>query len=115
MGIAIESGGVEALEVAVTGNLQSGIDVSDTGVLKLSESRVLGHVSGAGVTVKGFGRATLRANRIVDNGWAVVNYSGNQVDARGNWWGTATPDAALFVGDVDRRDALAAESPGPRR
>jgi hypothetical protein len=108
VGVRVEGGGLEALQINVSGNQQSGVEVSETGVLKLSDSRVTGHASGAAVTVHGFGRAVLRGNRIVDNGWAIVNYSGNQVDARGNWWGTATPTDALFVGDVDRRDPLAA-------
>jgi hypothetical protein len=108
VGVRVEGGGLEALQINVSGNQQSGVEVSETGVLKLSDSRVTGHASGAGVTVRGFGRALLRGNRIVDNGWAIVNYSGNQVDARGNWWGTATPTDVLFVGDVDRRDPLAA-------
>jgi hypothetical protein len=66
------------------------------------------------VTVRGFGRVLLRNNRIVNNGWAVVNYSGNQVDARGNWWGDAKPADALFVGDVDRRDPLTTDTVGVR-
>jgi len=53
----------------------------------------------------------LRGNHISGNGWAVVNYSGNQVDARENWWGTGAPPDGLFVGDVDRRSPLAS---GPR-
>jgi hypothetical protein len=108
VGVRIDSGGLEAVRVELTGNQQGGIDVADTGVLKLSDSRVSGHAAGGGVTIRGFGRAVLRGNRIVDNGWAVVNYSGNIVDARENWWGSAPPPDALFVGDVDRRDPLPA-------
>lgn len=109
IGLRVESGGLEALRAEIARNLQSGIEVSDTGVLKLSESRVAGHSSGGAVTIKGFGRAILRANHITENGWAVVNYSGNQVDARENWWGSPNPPDGLFVGDVDRRDPLPAE------
>jgi hypothetical protein len=109
VGVKVESGGLEAVRIDLTGNQQAGVDVSDTGVLKLSDSRVAGHASGGGVTVHGFGRAVLRGNRIVDNGWAVVNYSGNQVDARENWWGSATPADGLFVGAVDRGQPLAVE------
>jgi hypothetical protein len=105
-GVRLESGGLEVLGADILANLQGGIVVSDTGVLKVSESRITGHTSGGGVTVQGFGRAVLRGNRIAGNGWAVVNYSGNQVDARGNWWGSATPADGLFVGDVDRREPL---------
>ena len=105
--LRVESGGVEVLRAEIAQNLQSGIEVSDTGVLKLAESRVTGQASGSGVTIQGFGRAVLRGNHISDNGWAVVNYSGNQVDARENWWGSATPADGLFVGDVDRRSPLA--------
>lgn len=68
-------GGLEVLHAEIVGSLQGGIEVSDTGVLKLSESRVAGHRSGGGVTVQGFGRAVLRKNQIVDNAWAVINYS----------------------------------------
>lgn len=106
VGLKVASGGLEVLQAEIAGNLQGGIEVSDTGLLKLSQSRVAGHKSGGGVTVQGFGRASLRGNRILDNAWAVVNYSGNQVDARENWWGNATPDDALFVGDIDRRGPL---------
>jgi len=112
VGVRIEGGGLEALRIDVTGNQQAGIEVADTGVLKLSDSLVTGHGAGGGVTVRGFGRVLLRNNRIVNNGWAVVNYSGNQVDARGNWWGGAKPADALFVGDVDRRDPLTTEGGG---
>jgi hypothetical protein len=110
-GLRLESGGLEVLRAEILANLQGGIVVSDTGVLKVSESRITGHASGGGVTVQGFGRAVLRGNRIAGNGWAVVNYSGNQIDARENWWGSATPDAGLFVGDVDRRDPLVTDGP----
>ena len=110
VGVRLDSGGLEALRVDVRGNQQAGIDVAETGVLKLSESRVTGHPAGGGVSVRGFGRVVLRGNRIVDNGWAVVNYSRNQVDARGNWWGAAIPDDALFVGDIDRAEPLAEEA-----
>jgi hypothetical protein len=109
VGVKVEGGALEALRIDVSGTQQAGIEVAETGVLKLSESRVAGHGSGGGVMVRGFGRVVLRNNRIVDNGWAVVNYSGNQVDARQNWWGGAAPADALFVGDVDRRDPLATQ------
>jgi hypothetical protein len=114
VGVRVEGGGLEALRIDVTGNQQAGIEVADTGVLKLSDSLVTGHGAGGGVTVRGFGRVLLRNNRIVNNGWAVVNYSGNQVDARGNWWGDAKPADALFVGDVDRRDPLTTDTVGVR-
>jgi hypothetical protein len=52
----------------------------------------------------------LRGNTILDNAWAVVNHSGNQVDARENWWGSPAPADALFIGDVDRRSPLPEES-----
>lgn len=109
IGVRVESGGLEALRAEIARNLQSGVEVANTGALKLSESRITGHQSGGAVTIQGFGRAVLRGNRITENGWAVVNYSGNQVDARENWWGSPTPADGLFVGDVDRRDPLAAE------
>jgi hypothetical protein len=109
VGVRVESGGLEALRAEITRNLQSGIEVANTGALKLSDSRITGHASGGAVTIQGFGRAVLRSNRITDNGWAVVNYSGNQVDARENWWGSPNPPDTLFVGDVDRRDPLPAE------
>jgi hypothetical protein len=108
--VRVESGGLEVLKADIAANLQGGIEVAETGVLKLSESRLAEHKSGGAVTVRGFGRAILRNNRIVDNGWAVVNYSGNQVDARENWWGSPTPADGLFVGDVDRRDPLASDA-----
>lgn len=110
VGVRVEGGGLEALRVDLVGNQQAGIEVAETGVLKLSDSRIAGHASGGGVSVRGFGRVVLRGNRIVDNGWAVVNYSGNRVDARGNWWGTAEPADALFVGDVDRAEPLRTEA-----
>jgi len=109
IGLRVESGGLEALRAEIAKNLQSGVEVTNTGALKLSESRVANHPSGGAVTILGFGRAVLRGNRITDNGWAVVNYSGNQVDARENWWGSPNPPDGLFVGDVDRRDPLPAE------
>jgi hypothetical protein len=111
VGLRVESGGVEVLRAEIARNLQSGIEVSGTGVLKLGDSRVAGQPAGAGVTIQGFGRATLRGNSFADNGWAVVNYSGNQVDARENWWGAAPPPDGLFVGDVDRRSPLASGAP----
>ncbi len=110
-GLRLDSGGLEVLRADIVSNLQGGIAVSDTGVLKVSESRIAGHKSGGAVTVQGFGRAVLRGNRITDNGWAVVNYSGNQVDARENWWGAATPADGLFVGDIDRRDPVTKDGP----
>ncbi len=110
VGVRVESGGVEVLRAEIAKNLQSGVEVSGTGVLKLGDSRVAGQPAGTGVTVQGFGRAVLRGNSIVDNGWAVVNYSGNQVDARENWWGAGTPAEGLFVGDVDHRSPLAVEA-----
>lgn len=110
VGLRIESGGAEVLRAEIAKNLQSGIEVTGTGVLKLGDSRVEGQAAGSGVTVQGFGRAVLRGNSIVDNGWAVVNYSGNQVDARENWWGAGTPADGLFVGDVDRRSPLTVET-----
>lgn len=106
--LRVESGALEVLASEITGNLQTGVEVSETGVLKLAESRIAGQKAGAGVAVRGFGRALLRANRIEDNGWAVTNYSANQVEARGNWWGSAAPPASLFIGDVDHRDPLPA-------
>lgn len=109
--LRVESGGAEVLRAEVARNLQSGVEVGGTGVLKLAESRVTGHASGSGVTIQGFGRAVLRGNHISENGWAVVNYSGNQVDARENWWGTGAPPDGLFVGDVDRRSPLASGAP----
>lgn len=109
--LRVESGGAEVLRAEIAKNLQSGVEVSGTGVLKLAESRVTGQASGAGVTIQGFGRAVLRGNSISENGWAVVNYSGNQVDARENWWGTGAPSDGLFVGDVDRRSPLASGAP----
>ncbi|HYE94286.1 MAG TPA: GNA1162 family protein [Terriglobales bacterium] len=115
VGLRVESGGIDASHLDVTNNQQAGVDVADTGVLKLSDSRIGGHAAGGAVTVRGFGRATLRNNHIVDNGWAVVNYSGNQVDARGNWWGVAEPADTLFVGDVDRRDSLGGSPTAARR
>jgi hypothetical protein len=111
VGIRVDSGAVEALRLDMTDNLQGGIEVAETGALKLSESRITGHSSGSGLTVRGFGRAQLRGNQITENGWAVVNYSGNEVDARENWWGDPVPSDALFVGNVDRRDPLAIEQP----
>lgn len=108
-GARIESGGLEIVRAQLAGNLQSGVVVAETGVLKLAESGITGHTAGGAVTVQGFGRAVLRNNRITDNGWAVVNYSGNAIDARENWWGTPTPPDELFVGDIDRRDPLRAE------
>lgn len=110
VGLRIESGGAEVLRAEIAKNLQSGVEVTGTGVLKLGDSRVAGQPAGSGVTVQGFGRAVLRGNNIVDNGWAVVNYSGNQVDARENWWGAGAPADGLFVGDVDRRSPLAKEA-----
>ena len=107
VGVRVGSGSVEVLSADISENLQAGVEVLDTGVLKLSESRIAGHRAGGGVTVQGFGQVLLRRNHISDNGWAVVNYSRNQVDARENWWGTASPPESLFVGDVDRSDALA--------
>lgn len=107
VGLRVDSGSVEVLAADIADNLQSGVEVRDTGALKLSESRIAGHHAGGGVTVQGFGRVLLRRNHIIDNGWAIVNYSRNQVDARGNWWGAAPPLDTLFVGDVDRSDALA--------
>ena len=104
--LKISSGGLEVLHTDIAGNRQGGIEIGETGVVKLSESRIASHKSGAGLTVQGFGRATLRGNGIIDNAWAVVNYSGNQVDARENWWGTDKPDDSLFVGDVDRRASM---------
>jgi len=109
-GVRLDSGGLEIVHADIESNLQSGIAVADTGVLKISDSRIAGQASGGAVTVQGFAHAVLRGNRITDNGWAVVNYSGNQVDARGNWWGSAAPDNGLFVGDVDRRDALPSDA-----
>lgn len=101
--VKVSSGGIEVLHTTIAGNRQGGIEIAETGVVKLSQSRIASHKSGAGVTVQGFGRATLRGNGITDNAWAVVNYSGNQVDARENWWGSAKPDDSLFVGDIDRQ------------
>jgi len=112
VGVRVESGSVEVLAADISDNLQAGVEVLDTGVLKLSESRIVGHRAGGGVTIQGFGQAVLRRNLITDNGWAIVNYSRNQVDARENWWGTAPPLETLFVGDVDRADALTSD-PGP--
>ncbi|MBI4635429.1 MAG: DUF799 family lipoprotein [Candidatus Rokubacteria bacterium] len=111
VGLRVTSGALEVLRAEITGNLQGGIEVADTGVLKLSESRVAGHPAGGGVSVVGFGRAVLRRNAIVDNAWAVVNYSGSPVDARENWWGRPAPGDALFLGEVDRGDPLTAEAP----
>jgi len=109
--LRVESGGAEVLRAEVARNLQSGVEVGGTGVLKLAESRIVGQPSGSGVTIQGFGRAVLRGNHISGNGWAVVNYSGNQVDARENWWGRGAPADGLFVGDVDRRSPLASGAP----
>ncbi|PYO00061.1 MAG: hypothetical protein DMD91_11340 [Candidatus Rokuibacteriota bacterium] len=115
VGVRVGSGSVEVLSADISENLQAGVEVLDTGVLKLSESRIAGHRGGGGVTVQGFGQVLLRRNHISDNGWAVVNYSRNPVDARENWWGTASPPESLFVGDVDRADPLTVEpSLGPR-
>ena len=115
VGVRVGSGSVEVLSADISENLQAGVEVLDTGVLKLSESRIAGHRAGGGVTVQGFGQVLLRRNHISDNGWAVVNYSRNPVDARENWWGTASPPESLFVGDVDRADPLTVEpSLGPR-
>ena len=113
VGVRVESGSVEVLAADISDNLQAGVEVFDTGVLKLSESRIVGHRAGGGVTVQGFGQAVLRRNHITDNGWAIVNYSRNQIDARENWWGAAAPIETLFVGDVDRADALS-EPPNVR-
>lgn len=110
VGLRVVSGGLEVLHADIAGNLQSGVEVTDTGVLKLADSRIAGHKSGGGVMVQGFGRVQLRGNRITDNGWAVVNYSGNLVEARGNWWGVAVPGDGLFVGDVDRAEPITAET-----
>ncbi len=102
--LRVEGGGLEVLHAEIARNRQGGIEVSDTGVLKLSGSAISGHGAGAGVTLQGFGRGVLRGNRIENNGWAVVNHSTNQADARENWWGGPAPDEGWFVGDVDRRD-----------
>ncbi|MBI3637619.1 MAG: hypothetical protein HY216_15615, partial [Candidatus Rokubacteria bacterium] len=110
VGLRVVSGGLEVLHADIAGNLQGGVEVIDTGVLKLADSRIADHKSGGGVMVQGFGRVQLRGNRITDNGWAIVNYSGNLVEARGNWWGAATPADGLFVGDVDRAEPMTAET-----
>ncbi len=107
-GVAVKvvSGGLEVLHTDIVGSRHGGLEIGETGVVKLSQSRIASHKSGAGVTVQGFGRATLRGNGITDNAWAVVNYSGNQVDARENWWGSPKPDDSLFVGDIDRGSSM---------
>ena len=107
--LRVEGGGLEVLHAEIARNRQGGIEVSDAGVLKLSGSAIQGHRAGAGVTLQGFARGVLRGNRIADNGWAVVNHSANQADARENWWGAPSPDEGLFVGDVDRRDPWPSE------
>jgi hypothetical protein len=109
MALRVDSGGLEVLNAEIARNRQGGIEVSDTGALKLSASTISGHGAGAGVTLQGFGRGVLRGNRIAENGWAIVNHSANQADARENWWGAPAPDEALFVGDVDRRDPWSSE------
>lgn len=104
--LRVESGIVEVTHGEIRDNRQSGVEVLHSGVLKIAHSQIRGHRTGAAITVRGFGRMSLRRSAVTDNGWALLNYSSLQVDARENWWGSPTPDEALFVGSVDRRDRL---------
>lgn len=108
VGLKVERGGLEVLHSAVLGNLQSGVEVAEAASLKVADSLIAGHAAGAAIIVRGFAHVVLRGNRIVDNGWAVMNYSSNQADARRNWWGTPDPPDSLFMGDVDRTEPLSA-------
>jgi hypothetical protein len=104
--IRVGGGSVEITYSEISRNGHGGVEVSNRGVVKISHSRIHDHRNGAALAVMGFGRLTVRQSAIAHNAWAIFNHSGAQVDARENWWGAATPDDALFVGDVDHRELL---------
>ena len=86
--------GVESLDSA-PGLIDNRFENNLTAVT-ISGSRVPGEITG---------------NAFVNNRAAIVNQSGLQVNARGNYWGTtdSTAIAALFEGEVDWRPFLTSE------
>lgn len=73
--LRVGSGTVEVTNSEIRNNLQSGVEVSNSGALKISRSQIQGHRHGAALTVMGFGRLTMRQSTVISNAWAVINYS----------------------------------------
>lgn len=106
----IQAGAPEISSCQLLHGLQSGIECSGQSAPKITGCRIAGHRTGVGIICSGYTKPILRANNIVENAWALVNYSSLLIDARENWWGSDPPGEALFMGQVDFSNWLKAES-----
>ena len=106
----IQAGSPEISSCQILNGLQSGIECGGQSAPKITRTRIAGHKTGGGIICSGYAKPLLRANNIMDNAWAVVNYINLLVDARGNWWGSDPPAEALFMGQVDYSNWLKAEA-----
>jgi len=99
--LLIQAGGPEICRCQIIGSLQNGIECSGQSSPKITACKIAGHRNGAGIVCSGYCKPVLRGNSIVDNAWALVNYSSLLLDARENWWGGAPPPEGLIMGEVD--------------
>jgi hypothetical protein len=105
----IQAGAPEISSCHILNGLQSGMECSGQSAPKISQCRIAGHKNGAGIVCSGYSKPILRGNSIVDNAWALVNYSSLLLDGRENWWGLDPPTEGLFMGQVDYSNWLKGE------
>ncbi len=105
-GLRLEAGRTEISYGEVADNRMNGFEVAGAAAVTITGVRIVRNPNGAGVVVMGDAKPILRRNTIADNGWAILNQTAYPLDARENWWGTATPSDDLFVGPVDRGNHL---------
>jgi hypothetical protein len=91
--------------------VQSAVECGGKSAPKISYSTLTEHPTNAAVICGERAQPVLYRNNIVKNGWGVINHSSLPLEARENWWGTAQPDDALFLGAVEFKPALKQPEP----
>lgn len=104
--VHVKEGNPEISHAFIARNLQSAVECGGKSSPKISYSTLTEHPASAAVVCGERAQPVLYRNNIVKNGWGVINHSTLPLEARENWWGTAQPDDALFLGAVEFKPAL---------
>ncbi len=109
--VQVKEGNPEISHAFIARNLQSAVECGGKSSPKISYSTLTEHPTNAAVICGERAQPILYRNNIVKNGWGVINHSTLPLEARENWWGSAQPDDALFLGAVEFKPALKQPEP----
>jgi parallel beta-helix repeat protein len=104
-GLYLQKSGATVAGNDLSGNSEHGIFLEE-GYIEAQGNRIAGNGRAGVRWLNATGRFT--GNALPDNGeYALINDGAGAVDARGNWWGGASPGAiAAVIRDGSKRDGM---------